>query len=438
MKKLKILIVNLDNIEFTRDCLKDLQTQTSDDFEIVLVDQASTEEGTSEFLNSITYDNVEIVRNSENMPLNHVWSWFHATYKNEYLCFLNNDINLCSNFVESTIAVFEKEPYVGIVVHSTNHMSYCTEQEQLNYKVVEPFVNMQGWDFSLRHALFPTLPNYIKTYCGDDFIFHSIYERGFNLAYVLNSPIIHYEGQSKKSMKTSGVEDIRAYIDNNNPHYLKPNFEYSNLRPTFFNITKTNAMSNRITELYNVSLVNPNVTQSIDIYEHMPVLKRYGEECKHITEMGVRWGASTLAFIMANPERLISYDIQSTHEIEQIMAESTQLLNHSFVLADTLNLTIEPTELLFIDTLHTYNQLVAELRIHEGNVSKYIILHDTTTFGRVDEQIYQHASELVKGQSATKTGLRTAMEDFLAENTNWSILEDLTNNNGLTILKRNE
>lgn len=197
-------------------------------------------------------------------------------------------------------------------------------------------------------------------------------------------------------------------------------------------------MSNLITELYEISLVNPNVTKSIDIYEHLPVLKQYGEDCKHITEMGVRWGASTLGFIMAKPERLISYDIQSTPEIEKIMTESVKLINHTFQLGDTLQIEIEPTELLFIDTLHTYNQLIAELKRHESKVSKYIILHDTTTFGRIDENMYQHASELVKGQTTTKTGLRTAMEDFLSENTNWSILEDKTNNNGLTILKRNE
>jgi hypothetical protein len=197
-------------------------------------------------------------------------------------------------------------------------------------------------------------------------------------------------------------------------------------------------MSNLITELYEISLVNPNVTKSIDIYEHLPVLKQYGEDCKHITEMGVRWGASTLGFIMAKPERLISYDIQSTPEIEKIMTESVKLINHTFQLGDTLQIEIEPTELLFIDTLHTYNQLIAELKRHESKVSKYIILHDTTTFGRIDENMYQHASELVKGQATTKTGLRTAMEDFLSENTNWSILEDKTNNNGLTILKRNE
>src|SRR5690242_18653503 len=134
-----------------------------------------------------------------------------------------------------------------------------------------------------------------------------------------------------------------------------------------------------IQQLYEISLVNPQITQCVDINEHLPVLREYGSKCQHITEMGVRWGASTLAFLVSGAKTLISYDIQSTPQIEQILAHSTiePHINHQFRLADTLNLEIEPTELLFIDTLHTYNQLIAELRIHEHKVSKFIILHDT-------------------------------------------------------------
>lgn len=189
-----------------------------------------------------------------------------------------------------------------------------------------------------------------------------------------------------------------------------------------------------INKLYNASISNPHGTGCIDIHEHMPVLKQYGEECKHITEMGVRGGASTLALRMAEPEKMISYDIRSTPQIEHIMRFSGP--THQFIIQDCLTVDIEKTELLFIDTLHTYNQLTAELDRHEGQVEKYIILHDTTTFARVDEHIYDHASQLIKQREVSKSGLRTAMEDFLARNSNWEIYEDRTNNNGLTILKR--
>ena len=46
-----------------------------------------------------------------------------------------------------------------------------------------------------------------------------------------------------------------------------------------------------------------------DINQHMPTLKKYAEECDHITEMGVRWVVSTFAFLMGKPKKLVSIDI---------------------------------------------------------------------------------------------------------------------------------
>lgn len=435
MKKLKILVINLDNLEFTKTCLKDLSKQTNKNFDIVLVDQNSKEEGTKVFLDSLFYDNLEIIRNKINKPLHDVWNWFANTYENEYLCFLNNDVELATNFVESIIEVFDKEPKVGIVVHTTNHEKYDIESNNLNYIVVEPFKYMQGWDFSIRKEIYPNVPSYLKTYCGDDYIFNNIYEQGYNLAYILSSPMIHYEGQSKKSMTTNGYEDHVAFKQHNNKHYLSVNFYFSKIKPTFSEIKKYNMETLKL--WYEESIKNPNKNKSIDIYEHLETLKKYGSECEHITEMGVRWGASTLAFIQANPKKLVSYDIKPTIESDTIINESKKYLNHHFIIGDTLSVSIEQTDLLFIDTLHTYNQLFSELNLHADKVRKYIILHDTTTFGRIDEQIYEHASQLIKTRETTKKGLRTAMEDFLNENENWVILEDKTNNNGLTILHKN-
>lgn len=231
--KMKVMVINLDNIDFTRDCLSDLKNQTTDDFEIVLVDQASTEIGTEEFLSSINDERITVIRNIKRKPLNATWNWFEENYDNELLCFLNNDVRLSTNFIESTIMTFEQELKVGIVCHTTNHFDYCEENKDLQYVIVEPNVNMQGWDFTIRKELYNEIPSYLKTYCGDDYLFTKVYSLGYDLAYVLNSPIIHYEGQSKKSMKTSGVEDIHAYKENNNEHYLKINYEFSNIKPTF-------------------------------------------------------------------------------------------------------------------------------------------------------------------------------------------------------------
>ena len=163
-----------------------------------------------------------------------------------------------------------------------------------------------------------------------------------------------------------------------------------------------------------------------DINEHLPTLKKYAEECEHITEMGVRWIVSTYALLMGKPKKLISYDINpiNSEPIQEMVKEVTDF---EFRVANTLDLEIEETDLLFIDTLHNYNQLKGELKLHGNKARKYIAFHDTTSFEWIGESYNGKVDEI---------GLWPTIEEFLEANSNWEIHERFTNNNGLTILKR--
>lgn len=157
-----------------------------------------------------------------------------------------------------------------------------------------------------------------------------------------------------------------------------------------------------------------------DIYEHLPTIKKYAEECDHITEMGVRSIVSTYALLMGKPSKMISYDINDCNwqPVRNLVKDTTDF---NFIIANTCECIIEDTDLLFIDTLHNYEQLKIELERHANKVKKYMIFHDTTTFG-------------TKGETSD-IGLWPAIEEFLENNKNWAILEKYENNNGLTILK---
>jgi hypothetical protein len=163
-----------------------------------------------------------------------------------------------------------------------------------------------------------------------------------------------------------------------------------------------------------------------DINEHLETLKEYSSECDHITEMGVRWVVSTYAFLMGKPKKMISYDINfaNTDFIKELVKDDTDF---EFKVANTLDLEIEETDLLFIDTLHNYNQLKGELELHGNKAKKYIIFHDTTSFEWIGESYNGKVDEI---------GLWPAIEEFLESNPHWELHERYTNNNGLTILKR--
>jgi hypothetical protein len=114
-----------------------------------------------------------------------------------------------------------------------------------------------------------------------------------------------------------------------------------------------------------------------DIYLHLPVLRTYVKKCSHVTEMGVRTGESTRA-ILTEPVTLRSYDIVLDGGVSKLF-DIAQLAKKDvkYIEGNTLHIEIEETDLLFIDTEHTYTQLSKELELHHSKVRKYIAFHDT-------------------------------------------------------------
>jgi len=156
----------------------------------------------------------------------------------------------------------------------------------------------------------------------------------------------------------------------------------------------------------------------LDISEHLGLLK--GLACdpgvKTIVELGFREGVSATA-LCASGKPVTSYDVADCRKHAKRLKALAP--NFTFIRANSLEVTIPDCELLFIDTLHTFAQLLAELRRHSGKVGKWIVIHDTKTFGE-------------KGQDGKMPGLFGAIWAMMA----WPVHLHLTNNNGLTILRR--
>lgn len=151
-----------------------------------------------------------------------------------------------------------------------------------------------------------------------------------------------------------------------------------------------------------------------DINQHLPILKEYADRCETVVEFGVRGCVSTYAFLASTAKKVTSYDILD-------VAVPT-VDKFTFICADDLEVVIEQTDMLFIDTRHCYEQLIQELNLHAGAVNKYIGLHDTFVFG-------------VHGDDGGK-GLLPAVYEFLEANKEWKQCYHTDNNNGLTILER--
>jgi hypothetical protein len=199
----------------------------------------------------------------------------------------------------------------------------------------------------------------------------------------------------------------------------------------------------RISRAYNTACK----TRS-DINEHLPTLYKYGQECLHITECGVRGVVSSWAFAAAlekrDGARLVQVDLDTNQNVVnfgKVVSEEGNI-RVTFYQESDLTCPMEPTELLFIDTWHIYGHLKRELARWNSMVSKYIILHDTTVDEWAGETIRcgwnaaaQSASSGIPVAEITK-GLWPAVDEFLKEHPEWELKERYTNNNGLTVLSR--
>lgn len=160
--------------------------------------------------------------------------------------------------------------------------------------------------------------------------------------------------------------------------------------------------------------------KKLDINEHLETIKKYSVECDSVIEMGVRSIVSTWALLAGRPKKMISIDIKHPSfyggNLDEVYEScEKEGICFKFELKSSLEYQFDEVDLLFIDTVHTYDFLSTELKLHGNKVKKYIILHDTEIF---------------------KNELMPAVNEFLKDNNEWKIKECFINNNGLTVLER--
>lgn len=176
-------------------------------------------------------------------------------------------------------------------------------------------------------------------------------------------------------------------------------------------------------ELYEQAYERDLVTWR-DMAPLMDTLLQYAKQCPLITELGVRTGCTTAVFLEAHPRRLISYDVAAfEYENEYREAAQAEGVEFVFIRGDDCAEPIKPTDLLFIDTIHTYAQLDKELAMHADNVGQYIIMHDTYTDN-------YHDSPGSSGMNMWIAILK------LCAMGKWRIKADYRNSFGLTVLER--
>lgn len=109
-----IVIPVFNRIDLTRDCLASIQTNTAGNYEIVVVNNASTD-GTTEFLREKEKSGViRHIQNESNLGFSRACNQGAQAAKGSLVLFLNNDTQVTKGWLEAMIQAAER-PQVGIV-----------------------------------------------------------------------------------------------------------------------------------------------------------------------------------------------------------------------------------------------------------------------------------------------------------------------------------
>ena len=200
-------------------------------------------------------------------------------------------------------------------------------------------------------------------------------------------------------------------LDDRYPRYLLDN------QPRFRHLIGQHTA--RIASLYEQALARPS-----DIQGHLAYLYRLASTVEHVTEFGTRSGQSAAAFLHARPRRLVCYDTERSEAVALLEAAAQgEGVDFVFRQEDVLAVEIEPTDLLFIDTWHVEAQMREELSRHADRVRRYLVFHDTETFGQ-------------EGETPGHPGIWPAIAGFMRAHPQWRLLQHFPHHHGLTVFAR--
>lgn len=118
-----IIILCHNHLEFTKQCVESIHTYTAGPYELVMVDNNSTD-GTAEYLKDLQsrHTNIKVIFNDKNLGYAMGNNMGLAVAEGEYLIIMNNDVIVTEDWLSGLLHVAKEIPSIGIVGPKTNYV----------------------------------------------------------------------------------------------------------------------------------------------------------------------------------------------------------------------------------------------------------------------------------------------------------------------------
>lgn len=404
--------------------------------QIIVIDNAISNRP-SKAKEILSHSKINIVSYSRNIYVNPAWNEGFYRTTLDIIAIINDDVTVEDSVFDLVLNhKLKAGDLVGVNLRGRQDNYKIddfieTEEKivKLNYDRDSP-IGGQAWAFGIcmfmHRDTYKVIPSLYQIWYGDDYL-----AQHAKAVYALNSNKI--KGTISETLKkfTDPNDEISKRIELDSKNLIKYNHFHNSekwdIPRNMIEMYKRKRLEmqqvNQHSNVFEVEYEKAKATAS-DINQNVHILYDLAKECETVIEMGVRTGVSTRAFLNTDVE-LISFDIVKNPDVEKLFAlAKSKGKKAEYIIADVLQIEVEDADLIFIDTLHTYTQLKQELKLHGNKAKKYLVFHDTNTFGLRDEV----------GNGSK--GLLSAIIEFLIENPHWKFYKYKTNNNGLTVLSR--
>lgn len=234
-----IIIVNFNGASFLNECLSSVFRTEYPNFEVILVDNASTDKSLSIAQTFASKNDIKIIKNEKNLgfgPANNV-GFEHS--RGDYIVFLNNDTIVNSNWLSILISTMENDDSIGLAqslilniegktiqtagflksdfwiheysVASGKKLMQSPLPETFEVSTVMGAGMIAKRKFLLRIGLFD--PRYFWYY-DDEFISFKTWLAGKRVITISGSQIRHIGGGTRKNRNTN-VSEFRYLAINN-------------------------------------------------------------------------------------------------------------------------------------------------------------------------------------------------------------------------------
>ena len=154
---ISIIIPTFNNLFFTQQIIGLIQQTTKIGYELIIVDNGSTEQGMPEYLDQINDGCAKVIFNSENLGVAKAWNIGIAIAEGEYIAILNNDILIGNDCLERMQKVMDNNPDIWCLSPAFTRLTMPENWHELELKqrsVPEQIVNSgKGFFFMFRREI---------------------------------------------------------------------------------------------------------------------------------------------------------------------------------------------------------------------------------------------------------------------------------------------